>query len=64
MVRSGSDSEEERKYSRISSLQADCSADKKENILDEQELLNVTQKILFPGFKEAAAAVVKYNDYD
>lgn len=39
-------------------------AEKKKNILDELELLNVKREILFPSLDEAAAAVVKRNEYD
>ena len=39
-------------------------ADRKEGILDELEFLNVNREVLFPGLDEAAAAIVKRNDYD
>ena len=39
-------------------------AGKKEGILDELDLLNVNREFLFPGLDEAAAAIVKRNDYD
>ena len=39
-------------------------AHRKEGILDELEFLNVNREVLFPGLDEAAAAIVKRNDYD
>lgn len=39
-------------------------ADRKEGILDELDLLNINREFLFPGLDEAAAAIVKRNDYD
>lgn len=38
--------------------------DRKEGILEELEFLNVNREVLFPGLDEAAAAIVKRNDYD
>ena len=39
-------------------------AHRKEGILDELEFLNVNREVLFPGLDEAAAAIVKRNNYD
>ena len=36
----------------------------KKNILEELELLNVKREVLFPSLDEAAAAIVKRNEYD